>query len=175
MKKVFFAKLKFLFAQFHNMSWIWSNSFLLNHSFSKIANTVKPVYNDHPRDPKIVSVVDRWSLFRGHLCNKNSKWNTKMMGRFWQVGVRYLKVAVVDRWSFTPVWLYYETDYLNVLSSNIIINVSTANDEGNLYVLNWNFIFHLLFLQHDKARTFPDCFPRKERGLERADDDSRGT
>ncbi len=33
-------------------------------------NTVKPVYNDHPRDPKIVAVVDRWSLFRGHLCQK---------------------------------------------------------------------------------------------------------
>ena len=27
--------------------------------------TVKPVYNDHPRDPKIVVVVDRWFLFRG--------------------------------------------------------------------------------------------------------------
>jgi len=25
---------------------------------------VKPVYNDHPRDPKIVAVVDNWSLFR---------------------------------------------------------------------------------------------------------------
>jgi len=23
------------------------------------------VYNDHPRDPKIVAVVDRWSLLRG--------------------------------------------------------------------------------------------------------------
>ncbi len=26
---------------------------------------VKPVYNDHPRDPNFVAVVDRWSLFRG--------------------------------------------------------------------------------------------------------------
>ncbi len=25
--------------------------------------TVKPVYNGHPWDPKIVAVVDRWSLF----------------------------------------------------------------------------------------------------------------
>jgi len=23
------------------------------------------VYNDHPRDPKLVAVVDRWSLFIG--------------------------------------------------------------------------------------------------------------
>ncbi len=28
-------------------------------------STVELVYNDHPRDPKIVTVVDRWSLFRG--------------------------------------------------------------------------------------------------------------
>jgi hypothetical protein len=26
---------------------------------------VKPVYNDHPWDPKVVTVVDRWSLFSG--------------------------------------------------------------------------------------------------------------
>ncbi len=36
-------------------------------------NTVKLVYNDHRWDPKIVAVIDRWSLFRGHLCNKSSK------------------------------------------------------------------------------------------------------
>ena len=42
-----------------------------------VVNTVKPVYNDHPRDPKIVAVVDRWSLFRAHLCNKISKWDPK--------------------------------------------------------------------------------------------------
>ena len=35
-----------------------------NDPFPK-CNTVKPVYNDHPRDPKVVTVVDRWSLFRG--------------------------------------------------------------------------------------------------------------
>ncbi len=28
--------------------------------------TVKPVYNDHPWDPKIVAVGDKWSLFRSH-------------------------------------------------------------------------------------------------------------
>ncbi len=35
---------------------------------SWVLTTVKPVYNDHP---KIVAVVDRWSLFRGHLCSKS--------------------------------------------------------------------------------------------------------
>ena len=33
---------------------------------TKIMPTVIPVYNkDHPWDPKIVAVVDRWSLFKG--------------------------------------------------------------------------------------------------------------
>ena len=33
-----------------------------------------------------MAVVDRWSLFGGHLCNKCSKWDLKMM-------------VVIDRWS----------------------------------------------------------------------------
>jgi len=37
-------------------------------AFNFFQNTVKLVYNDHPRDPKIVAVMDRWSLFGGHLC-----------------------------------------------------------------------------------------------------------
>jgi hypothetical protein len=49
-------------------------------------NTVKPVYNDHPWDPEIVAVVDRWSLFRGQSCSKRSIWDLKT-------------VAVIDRWS----------------------------------------------------------------------------
>jgi hypothetical protein len=47
-----------------------------------MAITVKPVYNDYPRDSKIVAVVDRWSFFRGRLCNK-----------------RYKMVATIWRWS----------------------------------------------------------------------------
>jgi len=44
------------------------------------------VYNDHPLEPKIVAIVDRWPLFRGYLCCK--------------ILIRDLKtVAVVDRWS----------------------------------------------------------------------------
>ena len=30
-----------------------------------ILSTVKPVHNDHPWDPKIVAVVDRWLLYGG--------------------------------------------------------------------------------------------------------------
>ena len=36
--------------------------------------------------PKIVAVVDRWSLFRGYLCYESSKWDLKI-------------VVVVGRWS----------------------------------------------------------------------------
>jgi len=47
--------------------------------------TVKPVNNDHPRDPKIMAAVDRLSLFGGHLCYKRSNWDLKI-------------VVVVDMW-----------------------------------------------------------------------------
>jgi hypothetical protein len=53
---------------------------------SVLSYTAKPVYNDHPWDPKIVAVVRRWSLFNGHLSNKCSKWDLKM-------------VVFLDRWS----------------------------------------------------------------------------
>ena len=43
-------------------------------------------YNDHPRSPKIVALIDRWSFFRCHLFHKNSKWDPRM-------------VVVVGRWS----------------------------------------------------------------------------
>ncbi len=37
----------------------------------KLKYTVEPLYNYHPWDPKVVSIVERWSLFRGKLCNKS--------------------------------------------------------------------------------------------------------
>jgi hypothetical protein len=41
----------------------------LKKLFKHNAYTVKPVYNDHPRDTKLVAVVDKWSLFRGITTN----------------------------------------------------------------------------------------------------------
>ncbi len=41
-------------------------------------------------DPKIGAIVDRWSLFRGHLSNTVSDWDFKMIidvGRWWLFGV----------------------------------------------------------------------------------------
>ena len=52
-----------------------------------IANTVKPVYNGHSRDPVLVVFVDRWSLYRGALVSL--RWSMEQP-----------TVVSVDRWSF---------------------------------------------------------------------------
>ncbi len=50
------------------------------------------VYNDHPWDPKIVAVVDKWSLFRGHLHNKFGTGTSKLWSLL--TGGHYLEVVV---------------------------------------------------------------------------------
>ena len=50
---------------------MFQNSTLLLDSVS--LNTVKPVYIDHPGDPKIVAVVGRGSLFIGSFMLKKLK------------------------------------------------------------------------------------------------------
>ncbi len=42
-------------------------------------NTVKPVYNNRPWDPKIVAIVDKWPLFRDGLYYKIWNWAFKIM------------------------------------------------------------------------------------------------
>jgi hypothetical protein len=49
--------------------------------------TVKPVYNGHPWDPKILAVVDRWPLKRG--------FSIKIAIEFDLAGLR---LAVVGSW-----------------------------------------------------------------------------
>ncbi len=46
---------------------------------------VKPVYNGHPRDLKIVAVVDRWSLFRGTFMLLTRKTVTQNSGCYSEV------------------------------------------------------------------------------------------
>jgi hypothetical protein len=55
-------------------------------------STAKPVYNDHPRDPKFVAVVDMWSLFRGSFMLQKLN-----MGL--QKGSRCRQLVVIRRWS----------------------------------------------------------------------------
>ncbi len=52
--------------------------FLIIH-IHHIQYTVKPVYNDHLKDPKTVGAVDKRLSFRGHLCFKSSKWDLKIV------------------------------------------------------------------------------------------------
>ena len=73
---------------------------LIRYWSNQTRNTVKPVYNDHPWDPNIVAVVDRWSLFRGHLFYKKSKWDLK--------SGRCRQVVAIWGWSLAQVWLYCE-------------------------------------------------------------------
>ena len=44
-----------------------------------LAGTVKPLRNNHPRDPKVVASIEMCSLFRGHLYYKNSKYDSKIV------------------------------------------------------------------------------------------------
>ncbi len=55
-------------------------------------NTVKPVYNGHPRDPKKVAVVQSWPAFGGFSIKIDIK-----------ISLAGLRLAVVDRWPLTQV------------------------------------------------------------------------
>ncbi len=67
-------------------------SFYLNEN----VYTVKPVYKDHPREPKIVVFVDWWSLFRGSLVLELWKTALQIIGRCRQV-------VIIRRWSLAQV------------------------------------------------------------------------
>ncbi len=49
------------------------------YSFANLVTTVKPVYNDHSRDPEFMAVVDRWSLFKGNFMLQNQNFDSKMV------------------------------------------------------------------------------------------------
>jgi hypothetical protein len=60
----------------------FGNSVLQKKNVSIHLSTVKPVYNGHPRDPKILAVVQRWPVF-GSFSIK--------------IGIK-ISLDVVDRW-----------------------------------------------------------------------------
>jgi len=51
-------------------------------------NIVKPVYNDHPRDPTFVAIVERWSLFSCSFMLQNMILESQ-------------KVVTVDKWFYS--------------------------------------------------------------------------
>jgi len=76
-------------------AYFWSP--YLSHK-TRSTCTDKPVYNDHPRDPKIVAIVDRWSILRGRFMLCTLKYEPKNSGRCWKA---------IRRWSLAQVWLKF--------------------------------------------------------------------
>ncbi len=97
-----------------NVNKIINKLFKLQLSFIAVTRTVKPVYNDHPWDRKMVAVVDRWSLFRGHLCNKSTKRVLKMM-------------VITDRWSLFRGGCYLRFDCISLTTIDISHYLSQVN------------------------------------------------
>jgi len=62
------------------------------------SNTVKSVYNFYPWDPKIVAIVDMWSLFKGHFCSKSQILDLKI-------------ITIIDRWSLFGYGYLLRFDY----------------------------------------------------------------
>ncbi len=91
-----------------SITFIICVNFLKSNIVEESLYTVKPVYNDHPRDPKFVAVVDRWSLFRGRFM----LWSLKLG---LQNGGRCRQVVAIRRWSLTQVWLYLKYQINKVL------------------------------------------------------------
>ena len=60
----------------------WALQHLVDDLKQFFLNTVKPEYNDHPRDPKFEAVVDRWSLFRGSFMLQKLKIRPQNGGRW---------------------------------------------------------------------------------------------
>ena len=78
--------------------FIWHYLLYITKILKRTRCTVKLVHSNHPRDPKLVTVVDKWSLFRGSFMLQKEKMGPKKGGRCWQV-------VVIRRWLLAQVWL----------------------------------------------------------------------
>ncbi len=96
-------------------------------------STVKPVYNDHTRDPKIVAIVDRWSLFRGHFVTKYQIGTYKLLPLL--TGGRYLEVVVNSGLTVLQI-------VANSLKVNYVVYLSFG-----LYDILWN-LWNFLDVQY---------------------------
>ncbi len=73
---------------------------------------VKPVYNDHTLNPKLVAFIDRWSLYGGLLCTKSAKWDSSTL-------------IVIDRWSGLTLIMFVLT------ANNLNLHAETAYRNGH--------------------------------------------
>jgi len=74
-----------------------------------IKNTVKPVCNDRPRDPKFLAVVDRWFLLRGSFKTETGKL------KFWSLlalaGGHYSEMFISSSLTVLCLCTVYEKQY----------------------------------------------------------------
>jgi|688.fasta_scaffold374813_1 hypothetical protein len=74
-------------------------------------NTVKPVYNGHPRDPKKAAVARRWPLFIGSSYKTSIElevwglgWPLLTGGRYWEVVFNTGLTVQSNLWTTTALF-----------------------------------------------------------------------
>jgi len=89
----------------------------------------------HPLDPKIVTIIDRWSLLRGHLCSKRPIWYLKM-------------VVVLDWWPLLEVvvssGLTVQWNSVRGHSSNTWLSRDVDKVSNDLFFFKRNLRWHFL-------------------------------
>jgi len=67
--RLFVKECDILLSTFFYLKFVIPLGFVFFPSFLnvglKYGDTVKPVYNSHPRDWSILAIIDRWPLYRG--------------------------------------------------------------------------------------------------------------
>jgi hypothetical protein len=81
--------------------------------------TVKLVYNDQPWDPKVVAVVDRWSLFKGFFVLLKLKTGTHHISY-------YRQVVAIQR------WLYHRFDCTLIYLNAFLISVKVIRQVNHI-------------------------------------------
>ncbi len=82
------------------------------------------VQRRQPWDPEKVAVVDKWSLFSGHLCNKSSKGDLKRVAPG-------LTVLLTQNFTFFIEYLYFFSRF----SSNAILNHFSSTQPLSILVI----------------------------------------
>jgi len=94
--------------------------FLFNHDFDKL-NLGLGSSPFQVKKVKIVAVVDRWSLFRGHLSNKILNWDLKL-------------VTVIDRWPLENSINIMKPNQFSIPCPNPAMGTRTSGARGPYYL-----------------------------------------
>jgi hypothetical protein len=85
----------------------------------EIVSTVRPKYNSHPRDPKIVDVVDRWSLAKV----------IKILEKY--------KMIISDSKNYLVIQNFSENYQLNHIAPELRLSPRSVNNQGYLSNVNY--------------------------------------